>query len=192
MKDPDRGRRPLPLAPATRRTCGGCTACCVAYPLVPAEGYWPDGKPAYTPCRYLCADGCGIHDRPRPPLCTDFACGYLLGTVPQRPSECGVLFSVATLYTLLLGQVPPGLDGQDPGLQLVEARPGAVLGLEARRVRYWHRRVPARLAVVMPYGVDVHGPVKVRYHPAGGVAVYWEDGPGPGYADRVIDWWGRN
>jgi hypothetical protein len=73
----------LPLIIAADRHCGPCTACCVAYPLLPQPDFWPEGKPAYTPCKFLCGQGCSIHDQPRPSVCTDFACAYLRGFVPQ-------------------------------------------------------------------------------------------------------------
>ena len=107
----------LPLV--TTRTCGPCSACCVSYPLLPIEEFWPDGKPAHAPCKFLCESRCGIHDRARPPVCTEYECAYIKGVVPQRPSECGVLFTCTRVQLLFQGQppeqLPPdGCGGFDP------------------------------------------------------------------------------
>jgi hypothetical protein len=59
--------------------CGGCKECCIAFPLLPNEEYWPEGKPAYKPCRFLCESGCSIHEMPRPKVCTSFRCLYAHG-----------------------------------------------------------------------------------------------------------------
>jgi hypothetical protein len=72
---------------------------------------------------------------------------------------------------------------------MVEAVPGAVLRLSSRQVRYWFRRIPWCVAVVYPYGVDVHQPDgKFRF--GHDVAVPWKDDPA--YANKVIDWWLAN
>ena len=175
--------------PLVNRTCGPCKACCVCYPLSPNEEFWPDGKRAYEPCKFLCESGCGIHDRPRPPVCTDYECAYIKGIVPHRPSECGVIVSCIRVHDLFLGQPPLQFPPDEIGIQVVETCPEAVLRLSSRRVRYWLRRIPWCVAFVQPYGVDVHRrPFCFRYNRD--VAVAWEDDPA--YADKVIEWWLTN
>ena len=175
--------------PLVNRTCGLCKACCVCYLLSPDEEFWPDGKRAYEPCKFLCESGCGIHDRPRPPVCTDYKCEYIEGVVPHRPSECGVIFNCVRVHDLFLGQPPLQFPPDDCGIQVVETCPEAVLRLSSRQVRYWFRRIPWCVAFVQTYGVDVHElPLRVRYDRD--VAVPWKDDPA--YAIKVIHWWRTN
>jgi hypothetical protein len=174
----------LPLV--TRRTCGPCTACCVTYPLLPEEGFWPEGKPAYTPCKFLCKNGCSIHDRPRPPVCTDYHCAYINEVVPHRPSECGVLFTRKEVHNLFEGDPPLPFPPHGCGIHVVETCPGAVLQLSSRQVRYWFRRTLWFVACVQPYGIDVsQHPVLYRWQHD--VAVVIHDDPAyDAYADKVI------
>jgi hypothetical protein len=175
--------------PLLKRTCGPCTACCVSYPLAPNEEFWPDGKRAYAPCKFLCDKGCSIHDRPRPSVCTDYECAYIKGIVPHRPSECGVIFNCLGVDALFQHDPPPQFPPDECGLHVVETTPEAVLRLSSRQVRYWFRRIPWRVAVVQPYGEDVHQrPLQSRCHRD--VAVFWKDDPA--YADKVIHWWLTN
>ena len=175
--------------PLVNRTCGPCKACCVCYPLSPNEEFWPDGKRAYEPCKFLCESGCGIHDRPRPPVCTDYKCEYIEGVVPHRPSECGVIFSCIRVHDLFLGQPPLQFPPDDCGIQVVETCPEAVLRLSSRQVRYWFRRIPWCVTFVLPYGEDLFQHA-YRLRCDRDVAVPWKDDPA--YADKVIAWWLRN
>lgn len=74
------------------RSCGPCTACCRTF-------YIRDlGKKHDEPCKHLSpAGGCGIHDQPRPELCVNFVCAYLLKDSPirigERPDEVGVVIA---------------------------------------------------------------------------------------------------
>jgi hypothetical protein len=97
--------RSLPLCQPPERSCGDCRACCVAFPFLPEEGCWPEGKGAHEPCRFVCAGGCRIHEEPRPSSCTDFVCAYLAGMFPVGPDQCGV--EMGSPYVLA---VPFGLD----------------------------------------------------------------------------------
>jgi hypothetical protein len=175
--------------PLVNRTCGLCKACCVCYLLSPDEEFWPDGKRAYEPCKFVCEKGCGIHDQPRPHVCTDYECAYIKGFVPHRPSGCGVIFTWTPVYALFQGETPERFPADGCGIQVVETCPEAVLRLSSRRVRYWLRRIPWCVALVQPYGVDVHQrPLCCRCHRD--VAVPWKDDPA--YADKVIEWWLTN
>jgi hypothetical protein len=90
---------------------------------------------------------------------------------------------------LFQGDPPEQFPADGDGIQLVETCPEAVLRLSSRQVRYWFRRIPWCVAVVMPYGVDVHQrPMQFRRDRD--VAVYWKDDPA--YADKVIAWWLTN
>jgi hypothetical protein len=76
-----------------------------------------------------------------------------------------------------------------PGIHLVETCPEAVLRLSSRTVRYWFRRIPWCVAVVYPYGVDVHQP-PLHFRFGHNVAVAWKDDPV--YADKLLAWWHMN
>jgi hypothetical protein len=71
--------------------CGTCRACCIVPELSEGDEY----KAPYTPCRHLCASGCGIYDK-RPTVCKKFKCLWLesqSGNQPMRrelrPDICG-------------------------------------------------------------------------------------------------------
>lgn len=71
--------------------CGTCRACCIVPELSEGDEY----KAAYTPCRHLCATGCGIYER-RPTVCKRFECLWLTSQHgnqamrPElRPDRCG-------------------------------------------------------------------------------------------------------
>ena len=72
------------------RSCEGCTLCCtvVAVPML--------AKPAGTPCRHLCPDGCGIFADPaRPVACHAYRCAWLFNAAwPDllRPDRCHIVF----------------------------------------------------------------------------------------------------
>lgn len=80
-------------AAAEGRSCGPCTACCVA-PEIPDLG-----KAERKPCEHLRADpscgGCSIYED-RPPVCRSFRClwleGGLEGDERRRPDNLGLLF----------------------------------------------------------------------------------------------------
>ncbi len=181
-----------PKTKTTTRTCGECRECCIAYPLVPAKDFWPDGKKAYTPCAFLCHTGCSIHDKPRPSVCTEFRCSYLTGKVPLRPSESGVLLNVTSAYRLFQGGVPPCFNEFDDGLHIIETRPDSLLHLSARTIRYWFRKMQWSVAVVNPFGLDIHDKdgLLYRYNEMSRIGVYWKNDPT--YAERVIAWWSEN
>jgi hypothetical protein len=72
------------------RSCDGCTACCVIYPV-------PEmGKPRHVPCQHLRNTGCAIHDQARPLMCTHYHCAWQ--TEPERfpensrPDKSGMIF----------------------------------------------------------------------------------------------------
>jgi hypothetical protein len=70
------------------RICGSCRACCIVFPLPVLE------KPAHTPCRHLCAAGCGIHGREQPEVCREYTCRWLdHEELPEeyRPDRVGVV-----------------------------------------------------------------------------------------------------
>ena len=78
------------------RTCGECTVCCFITSIPELE------KEKYTPCKNLCATGCGIYaDRPTP--CSEFECAWLMeeahGVVDlrllERPDKVGLMFRLA-------------------------------------------------------------------------------------------------
>ena len=187
--DPFSAKRTRIELPLAKRTCGPCTACCVAYPLLPNEEFWPDGKRAYAPCKFLCDKGCSIHDQPRPSVCTGYECAYLQGIVPQRPSECGVIFNPTTANIFFQGNPLPQFPPDKYCIHMVETAPEAVLQLSSKQVRYWFRRIPWGMAGIQPYGVDpFQYPFRYRYWRD--VAVFWKDDPD--YATKVIDWWLTN
>lgn len=68
------------------RSCGPCRECCIVLDVTPI------GKPANTPCRHLCARGCGIYED-RPNACREFTCGWLEGALPKslRPDRTHVV-----------------------------------------------------------------------------------------------------
>jgi hypothetical protein len=92
------------------------------------------------------------------------------------------------VYALFQGNPPEQFPPDDCGLQVVETCPEAVLRLSSRQIRYWFRRIPWCVAVVMPYGVDVHQRPFFPFYQ--NVAVACKDDPA--YADKVIDWWLTN
>ncbi len=180
---------PLPLA--KDRTCGDCRECCIVFPFSPIADFWPVGKPAGALCSFAGPAGCSIHDQPRPAICTDFWCNYLSGEVPQRPSECGVLFIHPRLNNLFRGDLPPGFAADEIGIQIIETRPEAIFQLQAQKVRYWHRKVNWRVAAICLFGFDMQpSPLKCRMIDSCKLAVFWKDEPT--YADRAVEWWVRN
>jgi hypothetical protein len=89
----ERNRSPRRAAPAARRRCGTCRACCITlgFQARPEEASFD--KPAGLPCPHLGERGCGIYAG-RPPVCRRFQCGWLQApNLPEalRPDRCGVL-----------------------------------------------------------------------------------------------------
>ncbi len=62
-----------------QRTCGGCKLCCYVY-CVPELG-----KERRQWCKYVCREGCSLHEQPRPAVCTTFRCLWLAWPeIPDR------------------------------------------------------------------------------------------------------------
>ncbi len=59
------------------RDCGTCRECCIVLEVEAMQ------KPADTPCRHLCAKGCGIYHR-RPDACSGFTCAWREGQLGRR------------------------------------------------------------------------------------------------------------
>jgi hypothetical protein len=194
---------PVVKKEASTLECGGCKECCIAFPLLPNEEFWPEGKPAHKPCRFLCESGCGIHEMPRPNVCTDFRCLYadgLLGSDPSqwRPDNCGVIFHTCSLHVLFQGDLaqfqspgvlPPHWRDDDTGIGMVETRPNALISLDVSKVRYRLGKLNWRIAVVTPHGFDIHVTEQrcIRIFREERIAVWWNTDPS--YADQVLRWW---
>jgi hypothetical protein len=190
----------LPTITTSRNDCGDCRECCIAYPLLPDERYWPDGKRAGTPCKFL-GNGCAIHDQPRPSVCTDFKCSYLKGVVPERPDQNGVIFACQPLDSVCQGQFerwqtngwfPDSWGKEDLVVSCVECRPKALLALEPGKLCGWFRKLPWRLFVVTSHGLDLLDALhsekaRLRYHAGDTIAVWWCDTPD--YAEEILRWW---
>lgn len=73
------------------RTCGECTACCVALAVQELD------KPRYRPCLNLDDRGCGNYVH-RPGSCRDYQCLWLQGFLDEndRPDKLGVIFTVTS------------------------------------------------------------------------------------------------
>ena len=194
-------------------SCNGCTECCVAFPLLPEPGWWEEQKPAHQPCRFLHCNGCGIHDQPRPAICTEFQCGYILLDLPEAyyPRNCKVIMMLTNLKNVLQhdGWVEQFQVHTDEGhVSFVEAAPRALLALEAQKIRYHlaKRLIAPRWFSVVPYDVDLHdrADCAIRGFPAGnlldvcddpsisvapqpGLMVAWKDSKE--YAEEVRRWW---
>lgn len=62
-------------------------------------------KPATTPCKYECAEGCAVYET-RPEECMGFRCSWLAGytsTDEQRPDKIGLVATAAEKYARPLG-----------------------------------------------------------------------------------------
>jgi hypothetical protein len=185
-----------------KNTCNGCTACCVAFPLLPNPGWWPAGKPAYQPCPFRKDHGggcgsCGIHDQPRPTVCTAYECAYIGLGLPERywPKRSQVIITQTTLKAVL--QDVPGLTDLDPEdlcVSLTEAAPRALLALDAAALR-WHLAKHIQLPdwfTANPYGFDqLHGEGEYNLRRRGGIIVPWRTKDGPAYAEELYEWWCR-
>src|SRR5437762_74837 len=120
--------------PMVSRSCGDCHECCIAFGLLPKSPWWDEYKPVGTPCRYLCAGGCSIHESPRPAICTDYSCFYLEGLAPNRPDECGLIFHRCSRETA--DRLP--LHGNV--INVAETKPQAIMAIESKKMRYWWRK----------------------------------------------------
>lgn len=71
------------------RTCGECTACCIALAVQELD------KPRYQSCSHLCDKGCATYDD-RPGSCRDYQCLWFQGFLGEedRPDKLGVIFTV--------------------------------------------------------------------------------------------------
>lgn len=118
------------LSNKLQRSCGECTVCCTYFKIPEVN------KPAWSDCKHICAEGCGIYET-RPSPCQQFQCLYLAGNVEgdvgYRPDNLGVL-----LYTS---------NGDE--VIIVEIRPNA---LHEPKVRYMIEKIAKtyKLAVA-PY-----------------------------------------
>lgn len=93
-----------------KRTCGGCTACCLTHAILEIR------KPAGKDCPFCKPNvGCNIYDN-RPNGCLNFRCNWLRGDGDDlcRPDRTGVVFDSCTGGLL------------KKFLQIWEARPGAI------------------------------------------------------------------
>ncbi|MFL5243457.1 MAG: hypothetical protein ACJ8FY_15230 [Gemmataceae bacterium] len=183
----------LPLS-KKENTCDGCRECCIAYPLHKNPEYWPEGKKAHEPSRFLNCDGCGIHNQPRPAVCTDFACSYITRNMPllYRPDKCKVIITQSAAQTFFQGsEYKYGIDRYEGCFLLAETEPRALLDLESAKIKYYaaKKRAP-KYTCFIPYGVDFfygHKEIRIREAITGDVFVMWADSPD--YAEEIISWW---
>ncbi|HWU55658.1 MAG TPA: hypothetical protein VN175_09165 [Rhizomicrobium sp.] len=93
------------------RACDACTVCCTELKIDTPQLR----KPAGTPCRHLCAAGCGIYAT-RPLVCQQFLCGWRLFaelTDDWRPDRSGVL-----VMRKAPAELPPGYQSAPYGVEL--------------------------------------------------------------------------
>lgn len=99
------------------RVCGGCKLCCYVYPL-------PEfAKRTGTWCKHICAAGCAIHDQPRPPVCTDFKCLWLLcPAIPSRyrPDQIGIVVQSRPNSIVWMTEAFKGATRLSDGKRLIE------------------------------------------------------------------------
>lgn len=113
-----------------KRSCGPCSACCVALSVdSPAgcPGRGPEwiglAKPTWTACPHLGEGvGCAVYAA-RPGACRDFRCAWLDGLADEgdRPDAIGVVVYQQTLRPGLTPRWPQGL----PVATFHEVRPDA-------------------------------------------------------------------
>jgi hypothetical protein len=72
-------------------------------------------------------------------------------------------------------------------IAIVETRPGAILAIESRTIRYAFRKSKLQTAVVTPFGVDVHDRPRNLKRFLGDFYVWWKDNEN--YAEQVHHWW---
>ena len=182
----------LPLCQPPGPSCGECRACCVAFPFLPEEGFWPEGKRAHEPCRFICASGCRIHEEPRPSGCTDFVCAYLAGNFAVRPDQCGVIFHDRSVAFCREIENRLGLQVESDGrpAMLYEMRAGAILEMDRESVRAGFEKMKSPYLLAVPFGLDTMygGQIRgARSDLQRTIVCLVSDRPA--YADRVIDWW---
>jgi|GEM_PF-2184873 len=193
--------RNLPvIEPVIERSCGECTACCTAYPILASEDFFPEAKPAATPCKHLCATGCSIYDQ-RPPICKDFQCDYLDGTLGKdaeewRPDRCGViLLSQQRLGKLFQGDVPEGLDPNSTGQSIAEVWPRSLIALDYEKLRYRLKKATncdRAFTVIYPYGFDMfnsHSELSSAMYRVRRLGVWWMTEEEKRYSREVATWW---
>ena len=82
----------IPVASATARQCGECTACCDGWVAGVIEGH--EMKPG-QPCFFRGANCCSIYERRPQHPCRNFVCGWLQPGSPfpddWRPDKRGVM-----------------------------------------------------------------------------------------------------
>jgi hypothetical protein len=93
-------------AASLAKTCGGCSACCVALTIDTPELR----KESQVPCPHLTPKGCGIYQT-RFKICREFHCGWLL--FPEldedwRPDRSGVLILQVAQASLPKAYQPAG------------------------------------------------------------------------------------
>jgi len=90
--------RRLAISKRDFNECGECKACCIHLPIAAEETMIT--KPVGTPCKFLCEQGCSIHDKPdQPTMCKQYRCLWRrwewMGRQPDlRPDKLGVIFGV--------------------------------------------------------------------------------------------------
>ena len=142
-----------------KRTCGGCTACCLTHEIYEIK------KPAGKLCPHCKPNvACKIYRR-RPKGCVDFYCEWRkgVGDESHRPDRLGAVLDFCT-------QGPPGkILLFKKILQIWEARAGALdtpviweatwVALDSRIVVY-HIYLSGKKVSFLPEGVDL--PEEVR------------------------------
>jgi hypothetical protein len=123
------------------RTCGECSACCVAFDVGALE------KPAGVPCPHLRAEGgCGIYPR-RPDSCRAFACAWLTNVTwpdEERPDRLGVVVAPADEHSAFASSAAI------PHFVAYELRPGALDSIHAEPLL--KRLSRQRLVAVVRHG----------------------------------------
>jgi len=78
-----------------RRTCGNCRLCCFIYEL--SGEFWTGGtKGKRKWCEHSCRKGCAVHAKPRPSVCENFKCDWLVHPeLPDdwRPDRIGIILT---------------------------------------------------------------------------------------------------
>jgi hypothetical protein len=115
-------------------------------------------------CRFLTESSCGIHDCPRPSVCTDYVCVYVNYGLPEAywPRACKVVATTCDLadyagsLEMLAAMAEQGLSPDDRVVQLTETATRALLALDARKFAYhlFRRAGWWRWWAVHPHGVQ--------------------------------------
>lgn len=95
-----RGAIPLPQV---KRSCGGCTECCMAVAVAELE------KPYFAKCRHQNGTGCSAY-LGRPTSCREYHCAWLQGLLAEemRPDKSGFILSAEPggLYVYIVRDQP--------------------------------------------------------------------------------------